>query len=171
MAYSRFRQPYLDDGDMGPYLPAFNDEDGVPLYEAPYQDLLADILTNNDVASLHLYNDSANTRVFWEEYETYYYHPPLLEIYLADSTLTEPIDQYLVRNQSSPINDACAAANHEVMLWLLHHDPPLGTLHDRSRYMGKHPCSARLKHWDKSIIRVLSVRSPPDMKIEIKLHA
>jgi hypothetical protein len=143
MAYSRFRQQHPD---LQPQGPAFNDEDGVPLYEAPYQDLLAEIVRRNDVASLLLYNDSPNTTVFWKAYATYYYHPlinaaesgslnvlkTLLEIYLADSTYTEPISAYLKRVYSSPINDACAAANRELMLWLLHHDPPLGTLHDWS---------------------------------------
>ncbi|KAJ5295677.1 hypothetical protein PENANT_c001G09219 [Penicillium antarcticum] len=143
MAYSRFRQQHPD---FQPHGPAFNDEDGVPLYEAPYQDLLAEIVRRNDVASLLLYNDSPNTTVFWKAYQTYYCHPlinatesgsfnvlkTLLKIYLADSTLTEPINAYLERVHSSPINDACAAADRELMLWLLHQDPPLGTLHDRS---------------------------------------
>ncbi|KAJ5766584.1 uncharacterized protein N7511_004200 [Penicillium nucicola] len=143
MAYSRFRQQHPDLQSQGP---AFNDEDGVPLYEAPYQDLLAEIVRQDDVASLLLYNDSPNTTVFWKSYATYYYHPlinaaecgsfnvlkTLLEIYLADSTLPEPINAYHARVYSSLINDACAAADRELMLWLLHQDPPLGTLHDRS---------------------------------------
>jgi ankyrin repeat protein len=55
----------------------------------------------------------------------------LLEIYLTDPVYTEPLDKYLERIGFSPINVACAASNQELTLWLLHHTPPLATLHDR----------------------------------------
>ncbi|KGO45811.1 hypothetical protein PEX1_063430 [Penicillium expansum] len=140
-AYSIFREADPD----GDSRPAFHNEDGVPLYEAPYQGLLNHILSNNDLASLFLYSDSPTTKVFWGAYEPPNNHPfilassggrvevlkALVGIYLADSTLKEPIDSYLERIECSPMNDACAAANRDLMLWLLNHDPPLGSLHDR----------------------------------------
>lgn len=142
MPYNLFREVRPD----GNPRPAFYDEDRVPLYEDPYQALLSHIVRNNDVASLYLYSESPNTKVFWEGYEPPYNHPfilassecrsvevlkALLEIYLADSALTEPLVTYLGRIHCSPINDACAAANRDLMFWLLNHDPPLGNLHDR----------------------------------------
>ncbi|KAJ5167759.1 uncharacterized protein N7482_003353 [Penicillium canariense] len=149
MAYDGFRQLHPELEDLGgPHQPAFHDAEGVAVYEAPYQELLAEIVRNNDVPSLHLYNASPHTKVFLGAYEAYYYHPflqaaecgsfdalkALLEIYLADPTLPEPLETYLERIPCSPINDACYAANRDLMLWLLQHDPPLAKLHNRDKW-------------------------------------
>ncbi|CAG8114636.1 unnamed protein product [Penicillium salamii] len=139
-SYSLFREAHPD----GDPRPAFHDEDGIPLYETPYQALLNEIVNNNDTAYLRLYSDSPTTKVFWGGYEPPYNHPfilasagqsvevpkALLEIYMTDSTLQEPIYSYLARIKCSPMNDACAAGNRDPVGWLLSHDPPLGTLHD-----------------------------------------
>ncbi|RAH41031.1 ankyrin [Aspergillus brunneoviolaceus CBS 621.78] len=128
---------------------AFHDTDGSPVYEDGWGGLCGRIVARNDLAALRLYHASPNTRVFWEGYEAPYWHPffvaagsgswealrALIEIYLTDPTYKNPeqppLDQYLTQLDFSPINEACAAANREMVLWLLQHDPPLATLQDR----------------------------------------
>ncbi|RAK73175.1 ankyrin [Aspergillus fijiensis CBS 313.89] len=128
---------------------AFHDTDGSPVYEDGWGGLCGRIVARNDLAALRLYHASPNTRVFWEGYEAPYWHPffvaagsgswealrALIEIYLTDPTYKNPeqppLDQYLTQLDFSPINEACAAANREMVLWLLRHDPPLATLQDR----------------------------------------
>ncbi|KAJ5925751.1 hypothetical protein N7454_007261 [Penicillium verhagenii] len=147
MDYSDFHQVHPDLESLGAVHPIFHDSDGAPVYEAPYYGLLARVLHLNDVASLHLYNDNPRTKIFraLKDYETWHYHPfviaqrcrsfdalrALLDIYIADPTLIESLETYLLHIGFSPINQACAFANREMTLWLLHHDPPLATLHDR----------------------------------------
>lgn len=143
MNYSDFHQvdPELEESRPAP---VFHDLNGAPVYETPDNALLSWILHRNDVASLHLYNRNAQYKIFRRNQDEWY-HPfvlaagrdtldalrALLEIYLADSTLTEPLETCLARLGVSPINAACAGANREMTLWLLHHNPPLGTLHTR----------------------------------------
>lgn len=150
MAYPRFHQIHCELNDSGHEIkPAFYDTDGSPVYEDGYAGLLSNIIGGNDITALRLYQDSPHTKVFWEAYEVPDWHPffiaavsnssldtlrELLEIYLTDPVYTEPLDQYLKRLHFSPINVACAAAHQELTLWLLHHDPPLATLHDRDTY-------------------------------------
>ncbi|OJJ95608.1 hypothetical protein ASPACDRAFT_126406 [Aspergillus aculeatus ATCC 16872] len=128
---------------------AFHDTDGSPVYEDGWGGLCGRIVARNDLAALRLYHASPNTRVFWEGYEAPYWHPffvaagcgswealrALIEIYLTDPTYNNPeqlpLDQYMTQLDFSPINEACAAANREMLLWLLQHDPPLATLQDR----------------------------------------
>ncbi|PWY73015.1 ankyrin [Aspergillus heteromorphus CBS 117.55] len=147
MAYEKFRQIDRELEDRPP-KPAIYDTEGAPLYEGPYQELFGAIVARNDVEALHRYNESPNTRVFWRAYEVHYWNPfviagnkgsfdalrALVEIYLADSTLTEPLDKYLERLEYSLMNAACVHANSEMVTWLLERDPPLGTLHDRDVY-------------------------------------
>lgn len=149
MAYPLFHQLHCELQDSNLQIePAFYDTDGSPVYEAPYQELLGHIVGRNDVAALRLYHNSSHEKVFWEAYESPSWHPffvaagnnifdalrELLEIYLTDPVYTEPLDKYLERIGFSPINVACAASNQELTLWLLHHTPPLATLHDRDRH-------------------------------------
>ncbi|BDD57919.1 hypothetical protein MAP00_003239 [Monascus purpureus] len=55
----------------------------------------------------------------------------LIQIYLPDTSLTEPLEDHLKHFHVSPVVEACATANEEMVLWLMNHDPPLGTLHYR----------------------------------------
>lgn len=166
MAYPLFHQidPDLKDSNYQ-IEPAFYDTDGSPVYEAPYQALLAHIVGRNDLAALRLYQHSPHTKVFWEAYELRSWHPffvaarnnsfdalrELLEIYLTDPVYTEPLDQYLERLGFSPTNVTCAASNQEPTLWLLHRTPPLATLYDRDRHE-KRRCSAQQAGYDVSTI-------------------
>lgn len=149
MAYPLFHQIHkdLEHGDFD-IKPDFYDTDGSPVYEDPYGALLGHIVARNDSAALRLYQDSPQTKVFWKEYEMPSWHPlfiakergsfdalrTLLEIYLTDMTYTEPLDQYLKSLRFSPINVACAAAQRELLLWLLRHALPNATLHDRDTF-------------------------------------
>lgn len=143
MDYSDFHQVDPNLEELCP-APVFHDLNGAPVYETLDYGLLSQILHLNDVASLHLYNKIAHDKIFRRNQDEWY-HPfrlaagrdsldalrALLEIYLADSTLTEPLETCLARLGVSPIHAACAGANREMTLWLLHHSPPLGTLHAR----------------------------------------
>ena len=141
MAYARFYQPHYDADPS----PAFQDSDGSPVYEYYDQGLLCAIILRNDVVALNLYNDCPHTRVLWKAYEFDSSNPfhiavrgdsfdvvrELIRIYLSDESLTEPLEDYLKRFHVSPVVEACATANQEMVLWLMNHNPPLGTLHDR----------------------------------------
>ncbi|KAJ5797462.1 ankyrin [Penicillium pulvis] len=144
MAYHPFHQPHSDFEGQD-VEPIFNDTDGSPVYDDPYGALMGYIASRNDVAALKLYQDHPKTKIFWEGYDNPSWHPLLvaeesgsfdalrlmLEIYLADPSYIEPLDQYLKRIDFSPINVACAAAQKELMLWLLDHALPQATIHDR----------------------------------------
>ncbi|KAJ5538736.1 ankyrin [Penicillium frequentans] len=144
MAYHPFHQPHSDFEGQD-VEPIFYDTDGSPVYDDPYGALMGYIASKNDVAALKLYQDHPKTKIFWEAYDNPFWHPLLvaeesgsfdalrlmLEIYLADPSYTEPLDQYLKRIGFSPINVACAAAQKELMLWLLDHAFPQATIHDR----------------------------------------
>ncbi|KAJ5549448.1 ankyrin [Penicillium frequentans] len=144
MAYHPFHQPHSDFEGQD-VEPIFYDTDGSPVYDDPYGALMGYIASKNDVSALKLYQDHPKTKIFWEAYDNPFWHPLLvaeesgsfdalrlmLEIYLADPSYTEPLDQYLKRIGFSPINVACAAAQKELMLWLLDHAFPQATIHDR----------------------------------------
>lgn len=144
MAYPEFHQ--IDEELKADTKPDFYDKDGSTVYEKPDGSPLYGIVASNDVAALLLYQDSLQRRgLFWQKYELSSYHPfftaeahgsfdvlrVLLEIYLADTRYTEPLDQYLKRLEFSPIKVACAAAQRELTLWLLNHIPLMKTLNDR----------------------------------------
>lgn len=143
MAYTKFHQRHPDFENEPP---AFLDTDGSPVYESPYHGLLRSIIQCNDVSALHLYNDSPHCPVFLQTYDPSYDNPfsialgcrshdvlrALIDIYLSDKSSTEPLEKYLNRFFVSLIHEACAAADRDLVLWLINHDPPLGTLHDRS---------------------------------------
>lgn len=144
MAYLEFRQ--IDEEPRADKKIDLYDEDGFTVNEIPDGSPLRGIVASNDVAALRLYQDSLQRRgLFWQKYELSFYHPfftaeangsfdvlrVLLEIYLADTRYTEPLDQYLKRLKSSPIKVACAAAQRELTLWLLNHTPLMTTLNDR----------------------------------------
>ncbi|KAJ5930316.1 ankyrin [Penicillium verhagenii] len=154
MAYSRFRELHVDflDEEGHPeegHQPAFHDQDGAPLFEAPEFALLHTVFAQNDVKSLHLYNDNPHMTIFQDlgsdAYWQWCYHPfvqaailngfdalhALLDIYVANPTLTEPLDQYLAHIPISLMNLACRGANRGIVQRLLSHDPLLGDLHAR----------------------------------------
>ncbi|CRL25187.1 Ankyrin repeat-containing domain [Penicillium camemberti] len=142
MAYRDFHQchPDLEDGP-----PIFLDTDGSPVYEMPYRILLQTIIEYNDITALHSYNNSPHSRVFLQSNEGTCDDPfslafdfrnsdalrALIEIYLSDTSLTEPLEEYTHRFGVSLIQKACATADREIVLWLLNHDPPLGSLTQR----------------------------------------
>lgn len=154
MAYSRFRElhnHFLDEEghpEEG-HQPAFYDQDGAPLFEDPEFGLLSTVFAQNDVASLRLYNNNPHTTIFQDlssdAYWRWDYHPfikaavlngfdalhALLDIYVADPTLPEPLEQYLAHIPISLMNMACRYTNRGMVQRLLNHDPPLGSLHDR----------------------------------------
>lgn len=141
MAYAHFHHPYY----VSNPLPVFHDLDGSAVYECPDQGLLCTIIKRNDMAALNLYNECAHTRVFWKAYEFNDSNPfhiaiqsgsfdvlrELFRIYRSDSELTEPLGDYLKRFHISPVIEACATANRDMVSWLMDHDPPLGKLHDQ----------------------------------------
>ncbi|KAJ5663806.1 hypothetical protein N7507_004537 [Penicillium longicatenatum] len=55
----------------------------------------------------------------------------LVRIYSSNTSLTEPLQDYIKRHNVSPVVKACATGNQEMVLWLMNHDPSLGTLEDR----------------------------------------
>ncbi|KUL86304.1 hypothetical protein ZTR_08592 [Talaromyces verruculosus] len=180
MAYPLFHQIDCGLQDSNRQIePAFYDTDGSPVYEAPYQALLGHIVGRNDVTALRLYQNSPHTNVFWEAYELPSWHPffvaarnnsfdalrELLEIYLTDPVYTEPLDKYLDRIGFSPINVACAASNQELTLWLLHHTPPLATLHDRD-VCGETPLFSAGSGYDGCSIRDSNIHSKEESKEE-----
>lgn len=152
MAYSQIRQLHDEviTDFLNPYAghePAFYDQDGAPLYEDHERSLLRKILCRNDVKSLRLYNESPHTKVF-DDLDAYFQwedHPfiaagiwgsfdalhALLDMYVADPTLPEPLEKYLAQIPISLMNLACRGAHYGIMQRLLDHDPPLATLHDR----------------------------------------
>lgn len=97
------------------------------------------------MVALNSYSDCPHTRVFWKAYESdsnNQFHIAiygdnfdvlckLIQIYLPDTSLTEPLEDHLKHFHVSPVVEACATANEEMVLWLMNHDPPLGTLHYR----------------------------------------
>ncbi|KAJ5552096.1 hypothetical protein N7494_001474 [Penicillium frequentans] len=152
MAYSQFRQLHDEViiNHLDPYAghePALYDKDGAPLYEDHERSLLGAILYQNDVASLRLYNDSPHTKIFHDlnAYFLWDDHPfiaagscgsfdalhALLDFYVADPTLPEPLEQYLARIPISLMNLACQGADLGIVQRLLNYDPPLATLHNR----------------------------------------
>ncbi|KAJ5897732.1 ankyrin [Penicillium tannophilum] len=139
MAYSRFRDLhiYFLDEEGHPeegHQPAFHDQDGAPLFEDHEFGLLSTVSAQNDVASLHLYNDNPHTTIFQDlnsdAYWRWDYHPfikaavlngfdalhALLDIYVADPTLPEPLEQYLAHIPISLMNMACRYTNRERVL-------------------------------------------------------
>ncbi|KUM55742.1 hypothetical protein ACN42_g11496 [Penicillium freii] len=54
-----------------------------------------------------------------------------VRIYSSDTSLTEPLQDYRKRHNVSPVVKACAMGNQEMVLWLMNHNPSLGTLEDR----------------------------------------
>jgi ankyrin repeat protein len=143
MAYTKFHQRHPDFENE---RPIFRDTDGSPVYGGPYRGLLHSIIHRNDVSALHLYNESPHCAVFLQTYDVDSDNPfsialgcrshdtlrALIKIYLSDTSLTEPLENYLNRFSVFLIHEACAAADRDLVLWLINHDPPLGTLHDRS---------------------------------------
>ncbi|KAJ5553315.1 hypothetical protein N7494_002693 [Penicillium frequentans] len=142
MAYTQCHQRH-EDFEFQPLI--FYDTDGSPVYEGPYQILLNSIIRHNDVTALHLYKNSLHTQVFLLDYDAPYYNPfsvalgchsfdalrALIDMYLSDSSLTEPLQKYTNRFQLSLIHETCASGNQEMVEWLISHESPLGTLHDR----------------------------------------
>ncbi|PYI08316.1 hypothetical protein BO78DRAFT_428190 [Aspergillus sclerotiicarbonarius CBS 121057] len=63
--YPLFHQPHPDLEDLAIQL-AFTDTDGSPVYEDPEGGLLSHIIGRNDLISLHLYQESPHTKVFWD---------------------------------------------------------------------------------------------------------
>ncbi|KAJ5962471.1 hypothetical protein N7501_007412 [Penicillium viridicatum] len=49
----------------------------------------------------------------------------------SDTSLTEPLQDYIKRHNVSPVVKACTTGNQEMVLWLTNHNPSLGTLEDR----------------------------------------
>ncbi|KAJ5718923.1 uncharacterized protein N7483_010005 [Penicillium malachiteum] len=139
MAYAHFHRPHYRSNP----LPVFHDLDGSPIYEYSDQGLLCTIIRRNELTALNSYNECAHTRVFCKAYEFDDSNPfhiaiqsdsfdvlrELFRIYLSDSELIETLEDYLKRFHS-PVIEACATANREMVLWLMDHDPPLGKLHD-----------------------------------------
>ncbi|KAJ5803110.1 uncharacterized protein N7503_005560 [Penicillium pulvis] len=184
MAYSRFRELHNDflDEEGHPeegHQPAFLDQDGAPLFEDPELGLLSTVYAQNDVASLHLYNDNPHTKIFQDlssdAYWLWDYHPfiqaaalngfdalhALLDIYVADPTLPEPLEQYLAHIPISLMNMACRHANRGMVQRLLHHDPPLGSLHDREDISGETPLYRAAKSMgieSGELVRPLAIR-------------
>lgn len=136
MAYRNFHQCHPD---FEGQLPIFHDTDGSPVYEAPYRILLQSTIVHNDTAALNSYNNSPHSRVFLQAYDGSYDNPfsiafgyrsfdalrILIKMYLSDTSLTEPLEEYTRRLNVSFIHDACATADQELVLWLMNHDPPL----------------------------------------------
>lgn len=56
----------------------------------------------------------------------------LIQMYRSDTSLTEPLEKYLKNFYVSRIHEACSAADCDLMESLMNHDPPLGTLYDRT---------------------------------------
>lgn len=141
MAYTQFHQPHPDFESQ----PIFYDTDGSPLYEAPFRHLLNSIINRNDVAALNLYNNSLYSCVFLPSYDVDYENPfsvalgcrsfdalrALIGIYLSEPSLIEPLQMYTNRFGLSLIHQACAAGDQEMVEWLINHESPLGSLHDR----------------------------------------
>ncbi|KAK4870498.1 hypothetical protein LT330_004846 [Penicillium expansum] len=141
MPYTDFHRPHHDSNPS----PVFVDSDGSQVYESPYQGLLSQIISRNDLAALKSYNDCPYTYVFWKNYEFDESNPfhiaiyndnfdilrELVRIYSSDTSLTEPLQNYIKRHHVSPVVEACAMGNQEMVLWLMNHNPSLGTLEDR----------------------------------------
>ncbi|KAJ6102631.1 hypothetical protein N7486_005058 [Penicillium sp. IBT 16267x] len=142
MAYEEF---YQRDEDFEDQPPVFHDADGSPVYEGPYYALLCRIIHYNDVTALHSYNNS-HLRVFRRSYKEDPSQNPfwialgsrsfdalraLVGIYLSDPSLTEPLQVYNNRCDLSLVHQTCATGNQEMVEWLINHEPPLGSLHDR----------------------------------------
>ncbi|OQD60589.1 hypothetical protein PENPOL_c022G03881 [Penicillium polonicum] len=141
MAYTSFHRPHHHWNPS----PVFLDSDGSPVYELPQQGLLSQIISGNDLVALKSYNDCPNTDVFWKTYEFDDSNPfhiaihsdnfdilcELVRIYFSDTSLTEPLQDYIKRHNVSPVVKACATGNQEMVLWLMNHNPLLGTLEDR----------------------------------------
>ena len=141
MAYTGFHRPHHHWNPS----PVFLDSDGSPVYESPQQGLLSQIISGNDLVALKSYNDCPNTDVFWKTYEFDDSNPfhiaihsdnfdilcELVRIYFSDTSLTEPLQDYIKRHNVSPVVKACATGNQEMVLWLMNHNPSLGTLEDR----------------------------------------
>ncbi|KAJ5987206.1 hypothetical protein N7451_011571 [Penicillium sp. IBT 35674x] len=142
MAYTQCHQRH-EDFESQP--PIFYDTDGSPVYEGPYQILLNSIFRRNDVTALHLYNNSPHAHVFLLDYDAPYHNPfsdalgcrsfdalrALIDMYLSDSSLTEPLQKYTNRFHVSLIHETCASGDQKMVEWLINHESPLGTLHDR----------------------------------------
>lgn len=191
MAYSRFRDLHIHflDEEGHPeegHQPAFHDQDGAPLFEDPEFGLLSTVFAQNDVASLHLYNDNPHTTIFQDlnsdAYWRWDYHPfikaavqngfdalhALLDIYVADPTLPEPLEQYLAHIPISLMNMACRYTNRGMVQRLLSHDPPLGNLHDREDDSGETPLFSAAKSMgikDGDLIRPIAIRRNSHEKI------
>ncbi|KGO39570.1 hypothetical protein PEXP_047460 [Penicillium expansum] len=128
MAYRNFNQCHPD---FEGQLPIFHDTDGSPVYEAPYRILLQSTIVHNDTAALNSYNNSPHSRVFLQAYDGSYDNPfsiafgyrsfdalrILIKMYLSDTSLTEPLEEYTRRLNVSFIHDACATADQELVLW------------------------------------------------------
>ncbi|KAJ6096608.1 hypothetical protein N7486_007354 [Penicillium sp. IBT 16267x] len=142
MAYEEFYQRHEDFEDQPPI---FHDADGSPVYEGPYRALLCSIIQCNDVTALHSYNNS-HLRVFLPSYKEDPAQNPfrialccrsfdvlraLVGIYLSDPSLTEPLQIYNNRCYVSLVHHTCATGDQEMVEWLINHEPPLGSLHDR----------------------------------------
>lgn len=153
MAYPGFHKLHPDLEDLPNIEPAFYDTDGSPVYEQPYGHLRGAILAQNDVAALRLYHSNPKNDIWYEHYENPYWHPvfvaaecgsmeglrAMLEIYVTDPRYVEPLEDYMKRIEFSPINAACTVADRDLVMWLLHHNPPLATLHDRDAKYGETP--------------------------------
>lgn len=141
MAYTDFHRPHHGSNPS----PVFLDSDESPVYECPHQGLLCRIISRNDVPALNLYNECPHTHVFWKTYEFDDSNPfhiairndnfdilrELVRIYSLNTSLTEPLQDYIKRHNVSPVVKACATGNQEMVLWLMNHNPSLGTLEDR----------------------------------------
>ncbi|PWY64784.1 hypothetical protein BO94DRAFT_629334 [Aspergillus sclerotioniger CBS 115572] len=131
------------------------------------------IIHNEDVATLRRYVDS-NKNGFPIAYERSYCHlfdiaaeygrlrslRVMVEIYVADPTMDEPVDKCLARIQCSLMDVACRYADREMVLWLLHHDPPLGTLNGEDEMTGglvstEKPCPEVVKNAREDMIKIL----------------
>ncbi|KAJ5875302.1 uncharacterized protein N7473_012649 [Penicillium subrubescens] len=127
MAYTKFHQRHPDFENTPP---AFHDTDRSPVYEGPYQGLLYSIIQCNDISALYLYNERPHCAVFLQTYNVDYYNPfsialgyrsyntlrALIKIYLSDTSLTEPLENYLNRFSVYLIHEACAAADRDLVL-------------------------------------------------------
>ncbi|KAJ5713892.1 uncharacterized protein N7483_011073 [Penicillium malachiteum] len=140
MAYTKFHHPQPDFEK-----PIFCDIDGSSLYEAPYGSLLTSIIQRNDVTALYSYNNSPNSRLFLQSYDSERQDPfsvalgcrsfdvlrALISIYISDPSMTEPLQTYTNRCGLSLIHRTCSAGEQDMVEWLINHEPPLGSLHDR----------------------------------------